>query len=164
MVKFEDNRENSKWVPAIPILEEFIPKINQKHFIGIKKIVLLDNDYHKDNETKAFARYIPINGTKHANIEFYLDSLSDLPDEAKKSLMYIAWRILRALAHEVYHHRIRGQKIVRRPKFKKEQKDADSWAAKLIKPIFLESYPAEKYSKEWDHIEQIIREHLKSTI
>ena len=163
IMKIEDNRKASSWVPAISILEEFIPKIDQKYFIGIKKIVLLDKDYRNEKKAPAFARYVPINRTKFANIEFYLDSMSDLPDEAKKSRMVLSWRILISLAHELYHHRVRGQKLIRRPNYKQEQKDADQWAMETINQIFIKVYPAEKYSDEWNKIEQKIKEYRKKS-
>ena len=128
-------------MPAIEIFEEFIPKLDPIFFAGIRKLILLDNDYHKDKKVTAAARYVPIQGTKSADIEFYLGHFSNLPEEAKQSLMYLAWRLLCSLGHELYHHRIRGQKKIRRPKFKQEQKNADEWGVKTISPIFAAVYP-----------------------
>ena len=158
-MKIEDNRKSSLWVPAIPIFDEFIPKIDKKYFIGIKRIILLDEDYRKKVKAKAFARYVPTSRTKFANIEFYLECMSDLPDEAKQSRMFISWKILFSLGHELYHHRVRGQKLVRRPNYKQEQKDADKWAMEIILPEFSKLYPAEKYVDEWNRIECKIQEH-----
>lgn len=72
--------------------------------------------------------------------------------------MYLAWRLLCSLGHELYHHRIRGQKKIRRPKFKQEQKNADEWGVKTISPIFASVYPKDLYEKEWNLIVQKIRE------
>ena len=36
-MRIEDQRNETAWVPAISILEEFQPKLDQKYFIGIKK-------------------------------------------------------------------------------------------------------------------------------
>ncbi len=55
-------------MPAIEIFEEFIPKLDPIFFAGIRKLILLDNDYHKDKKVTAAARYVPIQGTKSANI------------------------------------------------------------------------------------------------
>jgi|GEM_PF-3513120 len=156
-MKIEDHRNNLIWVPALEILNEFIPKINQKYFIGIKKIILLDLDYHKDKKRRAAARYVPVRGTKMANIELYFNSFNDYPEVAKKSEMYITWTILLSLAHELYHHRVRGQKMIRRPKFDTEQKNATKWALKIIKPLFYKKFPMEKYEQESKHIEHQFR-------
>jgi len=145
-------------MPAIEIFEEFIPKLDPIFFAGIRKLILLDNDYHKDKKVTAAARYVPIQGTKSANIEFYLGHFSTLPEEAKQSRMYLTWRLLCSLGHELYHHRIRGQKKIRRPKFKQEQKNADEWGVKTINPIFAAVYPKDLYEKEWNLIVQKIRE------
>ncbi len=72
--------------------------------------------------------------------------------------MYLTWRLLCSLGHELYHHRIRGQKKIRRPKFKQEQKNADVWGVKTISPIFAAVYPKDLYEKEWNLIAQKIRE------
>lgn len=160
-VEIEDVRANSSWAPAVSILETFMPKIDPKYFVGIRKIVLLDKDYHRDKRVQATGRYIPIEGTRGGDIELYLEYLSELPDEAKNSRMYLTYRILKTLAHELYHHRVRGQRIERRPKFEQEQKRADQWAAKIVKPIFAEVFPREKYESEWVLIQQKLTESRK---
>lgn len=158
-MEFQDLRSNSSWLPAISILEEFIPKLDPTYFVGIKKIILLDTDYHKDKKVRASARYIPIRGTKFANIELYLGHFSDLPKEAKESRMYLSWNLLLTLGHELYHHRVRGQRRIRRPKFKQEQKNADEWAVKIIRPIFAAIYPKNPHGKEYDLIIRRIKEY-----
>jgi len=160
-MRIEDHRNHSSWIPAISILEEFIPQIDQKYFIGIKKVILFDHDYHKDKKRQAAARYVPVRGTKFADIELYLDYFNNFPDAAKKSRMFIVWKILISLVHELYHHRIRGQNKVRRPKFEREQKDADMWAVKVVKPIFLQTFPQDQYEKEWINIENQFREQIE---
>jgi hypothetical protein len=162
-IKFEDKRIDSAWVPIISILEEFMPRFDHKYFVGIKKIILFDKDYHRHTKIQASARYIPIEGTKNANIEYYLAPYNDLPNEAKKSRMFLTYEILRTLFHELYHHRIRGQRILRQPKFKQEQNNADQWAVNIINPIFLKSFPREKYKPEWDLIQKIIMESINET-
>jgi hypothetical protein len=161
-MKIEDHRNHSSWVPAASILEEFIPRFDKRYFVGIKKVILLDYDYHKDKKRKAAARYVPVKGTKLANIEMYLGQYNDLPEEARRSRMFIAWNILLTLAHELYHHRIRGQRKRRKPKFTQEQKEADNWASKIVKPIFIKEYPPDPHRKEWNLIEQKIKENLST--
>lgn len=157
-MEIEDLRKDSSWMPAVSILEEFIPKLDATYFAGIKKLILLDNDYHRDKKVTAAARYVPIRDTKSANIEIYLGHFSALPEEAKQSRMYLTWRLLCSLAHELYHHRVRGQRKIRQPKFKQEQKNTDRWAVKTINPIFAAVYPKDLYEKEWNIIVQKIRE------
>jgi hypothetical protein len=157
-MEIEDLRKDSSWMPAVSIFEEFIPKLDPTYFAGIKKLILLDNDYHKNKKVTAAARYVPIRGTKFASIEFYLGHFSTLPEEAKQSRMYLTWRLLFSLAHELYHHRVRGQNKIRRPKFEQEQKNADEWVVKTINPIFAAVYPKDLYEKEWNLIVEKIKE------
>jgi hypothetical protein len=163
-MEIEDLRKDSSWMPAVSILEEFIPKLDPAYFAGIKKLILLDNDYHKDKKVTAAARYVPIPGTNFASIEFYLGHFSSLPEEAKQSRMYLTWCLLCSLAHELYHHRVRGQRKIRRPKFKQEQKNADKWALNTINPIFANVYPKDLYEKEWNLIAQKIKQNSRDTI
>jgi len=158
-MEIEDLRKDSSWIPAISILEEFIPKLDPAYFIGIKKIVLLDKDYRKEKKEPASARYVKIQGTKFANVELYLNHFSNLPEEAKQSRMYFAWCLLTSLAHELYHHRVRGQRRIRQPKYKQEQRNADQWAHKTICPIFSQAFPKDPYEKEWNLVVQKIREY-----
>ena len=159
VMEIQDLRQSSSWVAAVSILEEFIPKFDPSHFIGIKKIVLLDNDYRNEKKEPAAARYVQIKGTNFANIEIFLDRYSELPEEAKKSRMFLTWYLLKSVAHELYHHRIRGQKKIRRPNEKKEQRDADQWAEKTLGPIFVAVYPKNPHQKEWELIARKIEEH-----
>jgi hypothetical protein len=164
VVEIEDLRKDASWIPALSILEEFIPKFDPSHFIGIRKIVLLDKDYRNEKKEPAAARYVQIKGTNFANIELFLDGYSGLPEEAKQSRMFLTWYLLKSVAHELYHHRIRGQRKVRQPNYKKEQKDADEWAEKTIGPLFLAVYRSDQYQKEWQVIHQKIKEHRDTKI
>ncbi len=145
-------------MPAVSILDEFIPKLDPTYLAGIRKLILLDNDYHKDKKVTAAARYVPIRGTKFASVELYLGHFSTLPEEAKQSRMYLTWRLLCSLAHELYHHRVRGQRKIRQPNFRQEQKNADEWAVKTINPILAAVYPKNLYEKEWNLIVQKVKE------
>jgi len=157
-MEIEDLRKDSCWMPAVSILDEFIPKLDPTYLAGIRKLILLDNDYHKDKKVTAAARYVPIRGTKFASVELYLGHFSTLPEEAKQSRMYLTWRLLCSLAHELYHHRVRGQRKIRQPNFRQEQKNADEWAVKTINPILAAVYPKNLYEKEWNLIVQKVKE------
>jgi hypothetical protein len=163
-MEIEDLRRDSSWVPAVSILEDFIPKFDPNYFVGIKKIVLLDKDYRHEKKEPAAARYVPINGTNFANIELFFSRYSNLPEEAKQSRMFLTWHLLKCIAHELYHHRILGQKKIRQPHYNKKEKDADKWAEKTIGPIFVAVYPKDPNQKEWDLIAQKIREYRKAEI
>ena len=45
-MKIEDKRSTTSWVPAVEILNEAIPLFGKQNFAGIRKVVLLDRDYH----------------------------------------------------------------------------------------------------------------------
>jgi hypothetical protein len=164
-MRIEDQRTETSWVPAISILEKFQPKLDQKHFIGIKKIILLDEDYHtNDIFNKACGRYVKVPRTKFANIELYFDRFQHLPDAAKQNRQYLSFYILHTLLHELYHHRIRGQKKVRKPKFETEQKKANEWADSTLFPIFSECFPKERYENEWNEIHRKVKEHEHNSV
>ena len=164
-MQIEDQRNETAWVPAISILEEFQPKLDQKYFIGIKKIILLDEDYHtNDIFNKANGRYVKVPRTKFANIELYFDRFQDLPDEAKQNRQYLSFYILHTLLHELYHHRIRGQKKIRKPKFETEQKKANEWSDSILFPIFRKCFPGEKYKGEWEEIHKKVKEHRNNSV
>jgi len=164
-MKIEDKRSDTLWVPATSILEEFIPKVDRTFFIGIKNIILLDEDFRANSILdKANGRYIQISGTNLANIELYFDRFTNLPDEAKRSRLYLVHTILSTLLHELYHHQVRGLKKKRKPRLKKEQSDANIWARKILEPIILENSQGEKNKAEWDLIQKKIQEHRWKTI
>ncbi len=55
----------------------------------------------------------------------------------------------------MYHHRIRGQKKIKKTKFKKEQNKANEWADSILFPIFKEQFPKEKCEDEWNSIKEV---------
>jgi hypothetical protein len=72
--------------------------------------------------------------------------------------MYVSFLLLKALFHELYHHRVRGQRLVRQPKFEKEQNAADNWALRTIYPVFAKKFPGKEYETEWNRIQDKIRD------
>ena len=144
-MKIEDRRVNPSWVPAVQVLKEVIPLFKQEHFAGIRKIVLLDDDYHaKRGVSKAAGRYCPIQGTRAADVEIYLGHLSTLPEELKGNRMLLTYLITETLMHEIYHHLVRGQRKLRRPSFKEEQRRAEQWAFSAVVHVFRQLFPGEE--------------------
>lgn len=94
----------------------------------------------------------------------YFKRFLNLPDEAKQSKFYITYTILSTLVHELYHHRIRGQKKLCKPKFDQEQSDADNWAQQVLSPIMTERFPKDKFENEWNEVQKKIKEHRLNTI
>jgi hypothetical protein len=125
MIEIENQRGESSWVPAIEILREAIPHISDKNSPGIRKIVLLDKDYHGNR--RAGARYVPIKGTNRADIEMYLNHYNDMPDKLKSNRIFIGFALLSTLFHELYHHIVRFHKKKDQPNFNMEQRRADNW-------------------------------------
>jgi hypothetical protein len=68
-MKIEDKRERSSWVPAVQILEQIISPIPKDQLVGIRRIVLLDRDYHKSGG--AAGCYVAIPRTRTADIEMH---------------------------------------------------------------------------------------------
>lgn len=159
-MKINDQRNDTVWVPAIDILQEYIPLMDNRFFNGISEIILLDEDYHaKDLLDKANGRYLKVSREKNAKIELYFDRFRDLPKVASESQMYIGYLIILTLLHELYHHRIIGQKLKRRNNAKQEEYMADKWAAEILDPIFTSRFPKIKYQDELDNIERSVAEH-----
>lgn len=158
-MKIEDRRVTSSWVPAVQVLEEVIPLFRQEHFVGIRRIVLLDDDYHANRRVaRAAGRYCPIQGTKAADVEIYLGHLSTLPEEVKTKRMLLTYLITKTLMHEIYHHLISGQQKLRKPSFKEEQKAADRWAFSAVAHVFRQLFPGEEADAEWKRIDQILKQ------
>jgi hypothetical protein len=155
LVKIEDRRQETMWINAKEILETIIPTLSAKNLVGIRKIVLLDNDYHRGE--KGLGRYLLHSGGTSADIEMYFDYYSSLPVEAQNSSIYLTYLISETLLHEIYHHIIRGQKRLKRPSLKDEEKNAHKWAQGGVNHIMkklgiLEEYEAEmaKFGKMWN--------------
>jgi hypothetical protein len=159
MIEIEDHREQSSWVPAIEVLQKAIPYISDKNLPGIRKVVLLDNDYHGKKD--AGARYVPIQGTNRADIEMYFNHYKDIPKEIASNKIIIGMLIVSTLFHELYHHMVRFHKTKEQPSFEKEQRRADNWGARRTKEIITKIYPQDEFRKEYKAFKAINIEKLK---
>lgn len=146
-MKIEDKRITTSSVPAVEILNEALPHFLKRNFVGIRKVVLLDQNYHKGPE--AWGHYCPLNGSRQADIEIYFDWVAELPEEVRSSKLYLTYQIVHILMHEVYHHIVRGQHRLRQPKFKQEQMDADRWATGAVAHVFKKLFPRDQHEQEW---------------
>ena len=153
-MKIEDHRQSSKWVPAEQILNDIIPQLDSKVLVGIRKIVLLDKDYHGGPE--AAGRYCPVQGTRSADIELYLDHFSRFPDQLKNDYDYQRFCLASTFCHELYHHSVRGRRIIRRPKKKAEEAKASAWSDNTLNGLFKKWYTEEDYGRLRDKINKVV--------
>src|SRR5882724_7536062 len=100
----EDIRRRTPDVPAVECLARVVPLIPRDYRRGIRKIVLLDRDYRG---LKAGGRYVPVRGTRSADIELFLDSYASLPESLRTDRIFVTFSLGQSLMHEIYHHRIR---------------------------------------------------------
>ncbi len=159
-IRIEDKRSKTAAVPAIEVIRKVLAHMAPKHLSGIRRIVLLDEDYHSGEE--GLGRYLPVEGSRHADIEIYFDYLCSLPTEAKYSEMYLVFLLADILAHEVYHHMVRGQHRLRKASDKAEQRAASRWAEKEAGRIFNRLFSREQHGEEWRRIRNILMDHGRS--
>jgi hypothetical protein len=140
-------------IPAKEILEQIVPLLRNDLLVGVRKIILLDHDYW--GKRPAMARYVPVRGTKLADIEIYFDRFKKVPKSLHTHRMYVAYTLTRSLGHEVYHHYVSGQRRVRKPKFKREQQIADDWGKQTAEYILPRLFPGEESAQEWKRVQEI---------
>lgn len=145
-MRIVDKRGCSRGVPAVEALIEIVQHLPERYTRGIKRLVLMDRDYHEHGD--ALARYMEIEGTHSAEIELYLDDFLDYPDVLLDNRFLMTWQLSVILLHEIYHHVVRGLHEKRKPSDKREEADADRWALTEARKIFEKVFPAVKYKKE----------------
>jgi len=146
-------------IPAKEILEQIVPLLRKDLLVGVRKIILVDNDYWK--KRPAMARYIPVRGTKLADIEIYFDRITKVPKSLQFHRMYVTYTLTRSLAHEIYHHYVNGQRRVRKPKSKREEQTADDWGKQTAGYILTKLFPGEEYSQEWKRVQEVWEQEYK---
>lgn len=142
--------DKSKCIPVVDILNRIIPLFRSENFVGIRRIVLLDKNYH--DQTHARGLYMPIPNTRKADIELYFDYLSKYPPSVVKEEIFLAYVLTETLAHEMYHHIVRGQRRIRKHSDEQEEIDATKWAQGAIRHVFERLYPREHFEDKWNHI------------
>lgn len=146
----EDVRTVSSSTPVVEILEAVLPCLRPSELAGIRKIWLLDREYEPRADGKRLAgRYVPIKGTRMADIELYVQNHVDaMPTELRSNRLFLTWLFAGTLLHELFHHLVRGQGKERRPQTKAEEAKADRRADDEASRILFVLFPTEQYRDE----------------
>ena len=123
----------------------------------MRELRLFDDDPRSNkNSPPAYARYVQIGRTRRADIELYFWRLSGLQDELRKNPMYVMFLLIRSFSHELFHHRIRAQRVVRRPKENIEERRADAFAQRAASRVVHQLFPRQKYASLWRTMEEAL--------
>ena len=76
-MKVVDERDSTKFLPIVEIVDEIVPLFRKQHFVGIRRLVLLDEDYRRGRG--AAGRYCPVKGSDQADIETFFSHLAGTP-------------------------------------------------------------------------------------
>ena len=85
-MKVVDERDSTKFLPIVEIVDEIVPLFRKQHFVGIRRLVLLDEDYRRGRG--AAGRYCPVKGSDQADIEMFFSHLAELPADVRDSRVY----------------------------------------------------------------------------
>jgi len=152
-----DNRDRFKAVPAPAILERVLPKLDGSSLAGIRKIILLDEDPHKKrSKSPVTARYNSLGNTRRGDVYLFFSHFEELEDELSDNEMYLTYLVARSLAHELYHHSVRSQRIRRRPKKQIEERDAQKHAQSVATHITHALYPKPQYQELWASMKETL--------
>ena len=158
-IKIEDKRGNSEADGIVDSLNNVISHITPEYMNGVRRIVLLDRDYHQSNSTVR-GRYVQLGSSKRADIEIYVETLlAPLSESLKNEEIFIAYQLAVIVMHELYHHSIRGLNIRRYPKKNAEEKQANSWAIEESTKLLHEMFPAKKFMLDYERITRARREY-----
>jgi hypothetical protein len=147
--KIEDYRQRAPEVPAVEVLERILSIVPANYLRGIRTVVLFDRDYRG---RKAAGRYVALRGTRVADIELFLERYASLPETLRTSRIYVTFYLGWSLMHEIYHHRVRGQKRLRKPTDRLEDQRADRWAHDHAHRIVETIFPREQYQEEYARV------------
>lgn len=157
--KIEDYRRRALDVPAVEVLERILSLVPADYLRGIRTVVLFDRDYRG---RKAAGRYVALRGTRVADIELFLETYASLPETLRTSRIYVTFRLCWTLMHEIYHHRVRGQKQRRKPTNRLEDQRADRWGHDHAHRILETIFPREQHQEEYARIKKA-REEMTRT-
>jgi hypothetical protein len=147
--KIEDCRQRALDVPAVEVLERILSVVPADYLRGIRSVVLYDRDYRG---RKIGGRYIALKGTRLADIHLFLASYESLPETLRTSRIYVTFYLGWILMHEIYHHRVRGQKGLRKPTDRLEDQRADRWAHDQAHRIVETIFPREQHQEEYARV------------
>jgi hypothetical protein len=152
--RIEDNLIEHTELPAREILDAILTRIPSTWVVGIRKIALLDHEYQPRADGKgAVARYVPVAGTKMADVEIYVGNcLQIVPPSLRASCLFWTWVFAGRLLHELFHHVVRGRQRVRRPTARAEERQADRWADRETTRVLWELFPVDLHRNEYERI------------
>jgi hypothetical protein len=150
-----DRRTFSSAVPAVKILNKIIPLIGDRHLRKTRNIVLIDWAYRRSNP---LTRYNKITGTGKGDIEIYIATMVSRMSNGLKSNQ-ILWTILltQGIMQEIYHHSLRGNRLLRRLIRKNGEDMSGDWAAVKAREIVEKLYPPDEYGDQLRDIHSRIR-------
>ena len=125
----------------------------------MRTVALFDRDHRGK---KAAGRYLALKGTRVADIELFLGNYASLPETLRTSRIYGTFYLGWSLMHEIYHHRVRGQKQLRKPTDRLEDQRADRWAHDHAHRITETIFPREQHQEEYARIKKT-REEMTRT-
>jgi hypothetical protein len=154
----EDVRNISSSTPVVEILEAVLPCLRSSELAGIRKIWLLDREYEPRADGKRLAgRYVPIKGTRMADIELYVQNHVDaMPTELTSNRLFLTWLFAGTFLHELFHHLVRGQGRAQRPQAKAEEAKADRRADDEASRILFILFPTEQYRDEYRRVRGLL--------
>lgn len=82
--------------------------------------------------TKVLERYCRVDETEQAEVESYFDCYQGIQEKAKTNWICFTYQIVRTLMHEIFHHLVRGQQHLRRPRLEIEETRAKEWADRMV--------------------------------
>lgn len=158
--RIEDARSTSLSTPVVEIIEAVLPCLRTTDLAGIRKILLLDREYERRPDGKRSAgRYVPVDGTRMADIELYIQNHVDaVPTELKSNRLFLTWLLAGTLLHELFHHRVRGQARERRPETRAEETKASRQADAEASRILFLLFPTKQYCDEHTHVRRVLDE------
>jgi len=158
-MKIEDKRVRSTWVPAVRLLENIVPHIPQDYLVGIRKLVLLDDDYHA-SKSHARGRYVQVQGANTADVEMYLGTFDEIPESLRDNEIFLTYQLAVILTHELFHHSVRGLHKSRRPSRKTEETKAKKWSLKKSEEILHTLFPPDQFKAEYERITGIHKKEI----
>ncbi len=152
-VRIVDARVEHAEDPPLAEIERAVSLIPPKLFAGIRELRLLEEDPlrgFKHKPPRAGACYVPIKSSRRADIELYFWVMELLPPERRANPMFVIFHVTKIIGHELYHHRVRGQRVERRPKKNAEERRADRFGFRIANWLAHKMYPREEHEELWE--------------
>ena len=156
----EDARTVSFSIPAVEIVQAIVSCLPKERLAGIRKIWLFDYDYEpRPDGRRRAGQYVPVKGTRMADVELFIQNQIDgSPAELRSNRLFLTWLFAGTLAHELFHHLVRGQQATSRPTAKAEEAKARRAADSEARRIMLTLFPLEIHRAEHENVKRILDE------